>query len=272
MSKLIKLTEQAYIAALESFKASMRGYKAMDGKISYSTSLAVIDRKATVYFTETAWVKMKALIANFDKEVGWHGVAYRGQDETKDEYYITDILVYPQEVTGATVNTDQEQYEMWLMSHDDEVFNSIRMHGHSHVNMGVTPSAVDLSHQEGILDQLKDDMFYIFMIWNKSGNKTIKIYDMKKNILFETSDITVVVQRQEQGLFDFLDEAKEKVKDKKSVVTTTFGSEHYGYGGYYGKTQAFDDDLDDTEPKRRKGKRVDMYGMSSGGYFDSFTK
>lgn len=165
-----------------------------------------------------AWEKMQLLVKEFDKEVAWHGIAERCEE--KDTYLISDILVYPQEVTGSTVTTDQSKYENWLMSHDDEVFNNIRMQGHSHVNMAVSPSSVDLSLYERILDQLSSDMFYIFMIWNKRGEKTVKIYDLRENILFETADVTVTIKGMED-MTEFLEEAKEL------VVTKT-----YNYGGY----------------------------------------
>ena len=234
MSKMIKLTPECLAEIRKDFESSLQGAKIADGKISYTKTFGYINRKATVYFTEMAWLKMQTLIREFDKEVAWHGVAYRGEDESKDEYYITDILVYPQEVTGATVNTDQEKYEMWLMMHEDDVFNNIRMQGHSHVNMGTTPSGVDTTHQEKILAQLEDDMFYIFMIWNKRGEKTIKIYDLAKNILFDGTDVTVEVKDDGTGMSAFLAEAKKMVQDKKPVISTTTNGYRGGYGGYYG--------------------------------------
>lgn len=234
MSKMIKLTPECLAEIRKDFESSLQGAKIADGKISYTKTFGYINRKATVYFTEMAWLKMQTLIREFDKEVAWHGVAYRGEDESKDEYYITDILVYPQEVTGATVNTDQEKYEMWLMMHEDDVFNNIRMQGHSHVNMGTTPSGVDTTHQEKILAQLEDGMFYIFMIWNKRGEKTIKIYDLAKNILFDGADVTVEVQDDGTGMSAFLTEAKKMVQDKKPAVQTTTNGYRGGYGGYYG--------------------------------------
>lgn len=177
---------------------------------------------------------MLTLVREFDKEVAWHGIAHRCEDE-EDAYIISDILVYPQEVTGATVNTDQEKYQMWLMNHDDDVFNNIRMQGHSHVNMSTSPSTVDTSLYDRILEQLDDDMFYIFLIWNKRNEKTIKIYDLAKNVLFETADVTVSVREDDIGMERFLKNAKEMVQDKKytPVKTTTYGNP-YGYGGYYG--------------------------------------
>lgn len=262
MSKIIKMTPEYSNQILEEFKKELESGKFSDGKINFSKTFSTIDRKATVYFTELAWLKMKTLIREFSKEVAWHGVAKRGDDESKDEYFIEDILVYPQEVTGATVSTDQEKYQMWLMEHDDEVFNNIRMQGHSHVNMGVTPSGVDTALYERILDQLDDDMFYIFMIWNKNDAKTVKIYDMKKNILFETSDVTVEVLDDGTGIESFLKNAKKLVVDK----TYSYGSASSYYNNYHAKTNennksdkpAEDKSKNSSKKnKKRKGKRKD---------------
>lgn len=242
MAKIIKLTPELLADIRKDFEEALMKAKFADGKIDFTKSFTSISRKATVYFTEMAWLKMQSLISEFDKEVAWHGIAYRGDDPAKDEYTITDIMVYPQEVTGSTVTTDQEKYQSWLMSHDDDVFNNIRMQGHSHVNMSTSPSGVDLTLYEKILDQLDDTMFYIFLIYNKRGEKTYKIYDMAKNILFETSDVTVKIVDDGSGLTSFLEDAKSKVQTKTYQYTGAYngqngayGSGSYSYGsGYYG--------------------------------------
>lgn len=203
-SKPIKLTPVIIDEIREEFMKYLKGGKIQDGKISFNKNLSSTERKATVFFTETAWNKMQALIREFDKEVAWHSIASRiGDDLSKDEYLISDILVYPQEVTGATVTTDQQKYQNWLMQHDDETYNNIRCQGHSHVNMAVVPSGVDLQFYESILSQLNDDMFYIFMIWNKKGDRTIKIYDLAKNILFDNSCEVKVLKNSETLDFTF---------------------------------------------------------------------
>lgn len=214
MSKIIRIVPEQYDQLYQEFLQSLRRTRISDGKITYTKTFDTVSRKATVFFAEKAWLKMEALINGFDKEVAWHGIAYRDEDPTKDNYYITDILVYPQMVTGATVNTDQKEYEKWLMELDDETFNNLRMQGHSHVNMGVTPSAVDTQYYDDILDRLEDDMFYVFMIWNKKGQKTVKIYDFAKNVLFDTFDCEVKVVDGEYGLSKFVDDAKANVKDR----------------------------------------------------------
>lgn len=214
MSKIIRIAPEQYDQLYQEFLESLRGARISNGKITYTKTFEAVNRKATVFFSEKAWLKMEALISGFEKEVGWHGVAYRDSDATKDNYYISDIIVFPQEVTGATVVPDQKEYEKWLMSLDDETFNNLRMHGHSHVNMPVTPSSVDEKFYEDILDRLDQEMFYIFMIWNKKGAKTIKIYDFQKNVFFDTGDCTLKILEGDYGLTAFVDHAKSVVKDK----------------------------------------------------------
>lgn len=75
---------------------------------------------------------------------------------------------------------------------------------------------------------LGDDDFYIFMIWNKSLASTNKIYDLKKNVMFEDKDITVKIVGQNEGLDEFIKNAKDMVKSKPYV----YGGQN-GYGGYY---------------------------------------
>lgn len=223
MSRPIKLTEQIIQDCRNDFEKVLRQSKMTDGKISFTKALPCGNQKATVIFSAFAWAKMVALITSFDKEVAWHGVASRYGTEDQDEYYISDIVVYPQEVSGATVEMDVEKYAKWLAGNgEDERFNNIHMQGHSHVNMATTPSSVDLTHQEEILSMLEDDDFYIFMIWNKSFTSTNKIYDLKKNILFENSDITVKVAGEVEGLSAFIENAK------TMVVSKTYQYQKYG--------------------------------------------
>lgn len=215
MSKPIKMTQEYLDECRRDFEKALTLTKMADGKLNFTKTFTLGDRKAIVYFTAEAWAKMVMLIKEFDKEVAWHGIAKRADDETKDEYIITDIVVYPQEVTGATVEMDTEKYAVWLMENDeDERFSNIHMQGHSHVNMAPNPSSVDLTHQEEILNMLGDDDFYIFMIWNKSFTSNTKVYDMRKNVLFENADVTIKLIGAVEDLDEFLKNAKDMVKPK----------------------------------------------------------
>lgn len=226
MSKPIKLTDELLGKIQEEFIANVRSMKMFDGKISYTKNFKWEDSdndKALLTFSSVAFAKMVMLLQHFDSEVAWHGVAYRDEKEG-NLFHITDIMVYPQLVSGSTVNTDQDKYQEWLYALDDEHFNNLRMQGHSHVGFSTTPSGVDETHQEKILSQLDEDMFYIFMIWNKKFEHTIKIYDMLNNTLYEDSDVKIFIGNEGVDLDAFIKGAKETVKPK------------YQYGSYTSQT------------------------------------
>jgi hypothetical protein len=249
MSKVIKLTPEHIKECMTEFEKDLTSSKWADGKINFSKTIGTISRKAKIFFTEEAWMKMQALVREFEKEVAWHGVAFRGEDAEKDEYIIKDILVYPQKVTGASVEMDTEEYAKWIEENiEDERFFDIRMQGHSHVNMGVSPSSVDLTHQEAILDQLSDNLFYIFMIWNKKGDSNIKIYDLAKNVLFETADIDVEVMDDGYGLDSFIKEAKGQVKDRVYNAGYQYS---YQYGGKTYTPVSSSSNTEKKEPEKK---------------------
>jgi hypothetical protein len=213
MSKPIRITDDLKNQAQAEFKALLDGLKMSDGEISYSKSFKNRDASAILWMSPMAYSKTMALVNAFSDEVAWHGTVTRKSD---NEFIVEDIFVYPQEVTGATVSTDQEGYTKWLYEFDDDAFNKIRMQGHSHVNMGVNPSNVDSGHREKILDQLDSDMFYIFVIWNKRLDTHTLIYDMANNILYEDKDVAVKLL--DDNLDAFLTDAEKKVLKKKSAV------------------------------------------------------
>ena len=240
MAKYIKMTPELMAECRASFMAEfdaiMAKNKFSDGKLSFSKSFGTVSRKAHIYFTEIAWMKTTALLREFSKEVAWHATAYRIPGD-KDEYLIKDILVYPQTVTASTVDMDVEKYTQWIMDGvmaGDERFDQIRCQMHSHVNMGVFASPIDVQHQEEILEQLGEEDFYIFMIWNKSLKVYMRIFDMQKNMLFESDDCEWAVLDDTIGLSKFIEDAKKIVVEQKTTYNSYNGNYGGGYGGGYG--------------------------------------
>lgn len=241
MAHVIRITPEMIEEVKASFFASLPTMRLSDGKIDFHKNLTEIDRRAKLRFTEKAWLKITVLVSSFDSEVGWHGVAYRSEEEP-DTFVVDDILIYPQKVTGTTVTPDQVEYQNWLMTQPDEVFNNIRFQGHSHVNMGVNPSGVDTAFYEEILSQLDDTMFYIFLVINKKGDEHIRIYDMANNIFYGTKDVDVEIMS-EVGVEALLAEAKKKVvketyQPPKSTVNVPAGvqaTQGYTYAATGGK-------------------------------------
>lgn len=217
MSKKIKLNGSQIEKLTDKIKKELAKTNLFDGRLDFSYSFDDEEERTTnLVFTPKAYNKMLLLVNSFDTEVAWHGTVER----IDNGFLITDIVVYPQEVSGATVNTDQWEYEKWLMDLEDDVFNNLRFQGHSHVNMGTSPSGVDVSHQEKIVEKLKGEDFYIFAIWNKKNDHYVKIFDLKENVIYEKSDITVYVQGDEIDYGTFLEQSIDMVKTKTYSFTT----------------------------------------------------
>jgi len=204
------MTETDIKLALLKAREQLQSQKSLDGKIKVEVKLPALAKRARIQFTPVAYAKMLALIQGFATEVAWHGIASK---VCEGLFRISDILVYPQAVTGATVRTDERIYSQWLMNLPDETFNNLRSQSHSHVNMKPLPSAQDLTDQGIILDQMGSGCtFYIFMIWNKKLERFIRIYDLEANLLYETEDVDVSLSEEGEDLEAFLDGAKELVE------------------------------------------------------------
>lgn len=236
MSKFIQLNEAAISDAIAEFAKYLRGLKTLSGKVTYEKVLDKQDRKATVTFNPVAYAKMQYLVSKFSTESGWHGIARRVAPD-KSDFIVDDIMIYPQQVTGATVSTDQKEYEEWLANLPDDVFNNVRFHGHSHVDFACSPSSVDMEHRNGLLQQLGSNDFYIFMIMNKKNTYSIAVYDMACNTLFETQDVDVKVFEDTTGFSKLMDDAEKMIKTKSYSAGYSYGNYTAGaYTGAYGKS------------------------------------
>lgn len=183
------ITPETIEAACAQLRAQLTGTHVIKDKVDISipTKITIADEdKPTIMVSVLADRKMRALVQQCNKEIGWHGtVTY---EEDTNTYIIEDIFVFPQEITGTTVQSIDEHYGTWLMdTFNDEEFNKLRMHGHSHVNMGTSPSGVDLAYQENLTDRVQD--FYIFIILNKRDDYYVCLYDLVNNYLYEKEDL-----------------------------------------------------------------------------------
>ena len=179
--------------------------------------------KAKVVLEPTAFSKICLLMYNTDKEIGWHGLITRDEADP-NVFHVEDVILYPQTVTSVTVETDDAKYGNWVIELPNEHFDKLRFHGHSHVNMGVTPSGTDLTYYSSLIRQFKDG-FYVFMIINKKMEIFCQVYDFDNNSMYETDEVEVVVGQ------DFGSQLSES---KKEMVTTQTYS-YSGYNGYYGQ-------------------------------------
>ena len=183
--RILKMTETNKKRILKDVAAQLESLTVIPDKLSLdlSTSKKITNITPKIIFTDEAADKIWELVDACEKEIAWHGLVTK----EKNTYTIYDILVFPQEVTASTATAKEEEYVMWMNELDDETFNHMRFNRHSHVNMGVTPSAIDTDYQQTLANTVQD--FYIFGIFNKKRSYNLYLYDTEQNLLFETKDL-----------------------------------------------------------------------------------
>lgn len=170
-----------------------------------------------LYMYADAYVKMGALINECKDEIGWFGTV----DKVEDGYAIKDIFVSPQVVSDARVTSDEEEERKWRDSLDDDTYNSLRFHGHSHVNMAVSPSPVDESYREEIIRNIPKDGFFIFLIGNKRGELNIEVYDLAQNIVFDTKECPLhILTSNGASVEDYVAESMKNVTTRAATVVS----------------------------------------------------
>ena len=261
MAKKIQFSNDDITLFLEQIKSNLTNRKFGPNDIEVTISNTGDDRRAAIIFEPKAWIKMKGLVEKFEGEVQWHGTVARAAPDT---FVIDEVYIFPHEVTSASVISDQAEYEKWLNELDDHIFNRLRFHGHSHVNMHVSPSSVDEKFRESILSNFGtpsagEDVFYIFLILNKDGDISGIIYDFTNNAVYDTNDITVLVRCGETELLsEFIRDARSVTREPKPAQTAYSG---YGYGnqmGYGNNYQRnYSGDNPNGEHNKKKQKKAD---------------
>ena len=230
MAKQIFVKDDDINSILAEIRRELYGNKCY-GKVEFRRTFCGDSRRAELIFSPTAWIKMTALVASYRTEVQWHGLVQRINENM---FAVYDIIVPPHSVTAATVTSDPGRYSEWLNELDDTTFADLRFHGHSHVDMAVSPSSTDNKYRTDVVTQLPrpsgdEDMFYIFMIMNKRLEWSAEIYDLTNNSLYSTHEIDISVM--DVDVFDFIKEARKiathEVASPINPVTSLY-SEHTG--------------------------------------------
>jgi hypothetical protein len=249
MAKPITCSPELIEQLLDKARAELTSKKFQSERISLSIALEKDERIAEVYFSATAWIKIHGLVAKFSTEVQWHGTVRRLTDT---QFLVEDILVFPHEVSSTTVVSKQEEYEQWKDSLDDDTFNKLRLHGHSHVKMNVRPSGTDDDVQSKFLKNLAKptpdyDPFFIFIIVNKDGDIHCQVYDVTNNALYDNDEVVTDVYLDNDTYLDaFVQDAKKLATEPVRTPAAGFGNNHH-YGNYHNQAHG----------KKKKDKTTD---------------
>src|SRR5690606_11009605 len=93
--------------------------------------------------------KMFIYVDECNDEIGWLGTAKIMEGNEHNIVFIDDVFLFDQEVHATTTEITPEgltEFANELIEMGDkgiEIWNNIKVWGHSHVNLGVSPSGQD---------------------------------------------------------------------------------------------------------------------------------
>ena len=194
-----------------------------------------------VFISSEAYIKMRTLVDKTSTELGWYGFVSKlpGLDNV---YVIEDIIVYPQKVTGATCEQDEDRMFEFEMSLTTEQVRARRFQAHSHVNMGVTPSGVDEAFYQDLLSQVRD--YYIIMVTNKRGDNHIRFYDMENNIVYTELELKILLDNGTDVDKWYQEEVDNNLSKPTPIVSNDISNTNF-------KGSIFDDDKWDYATKSK---------------------
>ena len=199
-----------------------------------------------VYYAPNILETIHYIVQKCPQEVGWLGTVERmGYD-----YLITSIYLPEQEVTGTETDISGETLAKIGMEMLEEGKDPDTLYywGHSHVNMGVSPSGQDESMIAEYLEA--GCKHFIRGIYNKAGAAKVDVYDTQRGLVFQCVKHETFVAL-EETFTDKLD-GLIKANVKKQLPAQSFNS--YPYNGYqsqsYGGYQSQDQSRNHVKPTR----------------------
>lgn len=231
-----------------------------------TTTVSTINDALKPYFgiSSNALIQMKTYVQKCSDEIGWFFIVKKDTQE-KNLYYINECYLFDQEVHATTTEVNGENLskfaeEIMQLPNWEEIWNNLKGWGHSHVNMGVTPSGQDDSQMEFFANSQFD--FFVRIIANKSGELKVDLYDYVNGIKFidvpwveYPSEDEIEIVKEIRKLQDFINakrqkkekEMEEKIgkeitqKVRKLVTTPTYShpNSQYYQGNYHQQAQNF---------------------------------
>lgn len=250
-----------FSSALEQYEFNIN-----ETKFSYEKSFSVKAKdKIIIRFTPQAYLRCLEMVKVYTSEIGWYGLIRKLEDRV---YQVYDIIVCNQRVSGGRVVTDDDDMIEFYETLSDEQAEFLHFQAHSHVNMGTTPSSVDLENQASTVKNMGGTGFYLFQIWNKSLDINSFLYDLDNNVFYDKDDIEVVVDDDQFGsITGFIN----SIKDKVASMTYSQPKE---YSSYYSKgtVKSYDDfvkdDYKDKKPAKKSGAKEKDKEEKEGWYWN----
>lgn len=139
-----------------------------------------------VYIADNALNKMFLYVDECKDEIGWLGTAT--YNAPTHSYTIEDVFLFKQDVHSTTTEITPEGLEQFateLLKQENgiEIWNNIRVWGHSHVNMDISPSGQDDKQMREFGQNGQE--WFLRIIANKRGELSVDVYDYVRGLFFD---------------------------------------------------------------------------------------
>lgn len=186
--------------------------------------------------------KMDMLVDICNEEVGWLGIV---KQENRWEFLIEDIFILKQECNPVTTELDPgDQQDLWMRLHADGILREseqdtrgLYLWGHSHHNMGVSPSSQDEKQVQAFLKGKPP--FLIRVIANKRREYRVDLYMLDDGFTAEEVPLFVLEEEDAELRAAITAEVKEKVLPFRPQATAVQTGSWIGRPGPFG---SFDDE------------------------------
>jgi hypothetical protein len=210
-------------------------YKMFKERRTVTPKVAYIGGEPNIWVMPLALEKMGYYVKNCAKEIGWLGTVER----IENIFVIHDVFLFHQEVNAATCEISPASMADFITEQiianpeiGMEIANSLKLWGHSHVNMGVSPSGQDEQQARKFKD---GNEYFIRVIANKSGEMEFALFDFLRGITF--SDVKWAVYNSYSVELEeaIKTEIAEKVKEKTytTVKSTSYVNGRQWHGNSY---------------------------------------
>lgn len=128
-----------------------------------------------IYYTDKVADQINYIVNKCKGEVGWLGLME--QLEGHNAYLVTDMYIPPQRAHGTETDIlPQDMVELhFQIEEEGKDPNLLRYWGHSHVNMGVSPSGQDVKQVMEYRTEGVDH--FVMAIYNKKGESNVEFFD-----------------------------------------------------------------------------------------------
>ena len=206
-----------------------------------SPRIRVMRPTPRVSFTQKALDKMGAYVGLMSQEIAWMSTVER---VGPSQFVITDCHLFGQAVHATTAEIDPEKlgelvHEILRENPADgiNIVNSLKAWGHSHVNMGTSPSGQDDRQMDDFAQTVGDYM--IRVIANKKGDIRVCLWDYESGLIYEDLPWT----HADAANLDRLNMVADEIEQKVTKLGLSGGGTRRTYNGLDPVDDAGDDSL-----------------------------